>query len=92
MSPGRGLSCLSGSLHYLRWSLFLNAEPALMEDDDDKEEPAPLAVTKPAAVPVAQSAIDLTAEFLHPLLNPENVANLVSSGRLFLLLLFKCDR
>lgn len=49
-----------------------------MEDDDDKEEPAPLAVPKPTTVPVAQSAIDLTAEFLHPLLNPENVANLVS--------------
>lgn len=51
-----------------------------MEDDDDKEEPAPLAAPKPATVPGAQSAIDLTAEFLHPLLNPENVANLVSSS------------
>lgn len=49
-----------------------------MEDDDDKEEPAPLALPKAATLPGAQSAIDLTAEFLHPLLNPENVANLVS--------------
>lgn len=54
-------------------------EPTLIEDDEDKEEPAPLSVPKPAAVPVAQSAIDVTAEFLRPLLNPENVANLVMS-------------
>lgn len=54
-----------------------------MEDDEDKEEPVPLSAPKPATVPVAQSAIDLTAEFLHPLLNPENVANLVSSKGLF---------
>lgn len=59
------------------------SESALIEDDEDKEEPAPLSAPKPAAVPVAQSAIDLTAEFLHPLLNPENVANLVSSSRPF---------
>lgn len=62
-------SCLLG---------FTFSEPPLIEDDEDKEEPAPLSVPKPAAVPVGQSAIDLTAEFLHPLLNPENVANLVS--------------
>lgn len=60
----------------------VRSEPALIEDDEDKEEPAPLSAPKPAAVPVAQSAIDLTAEFLHPLLNPENVANLVSGGGL----------
>ncbi|XP_045909775.1 symplekin [Micropterus dolomieu] len=59
-------------------------EPTLIEDDEDKEEPAPLSVPKPAAVPVAQSAIDLTAEFLHPLLNPENVANLVLISMVYL--------
>lgn len=59
-------------------------EPALIEDDEDKEEPVPLSVPKPAAVPVAQSAIDLTAEFLHPLLNPENVANLVLISMVYL--------
>uniref|UniRef100_A0A3Q3XMB3 Uncharacterized protein n=1 Tax=Mola mola TaxID=94237 RepID=A0A3Q3XMB3_MOLML len=59
-------------------------EPTLIEDDEDKEEPAPLAVPKPAAVPVAQSAIDLTAEFLHPLLNSENVANLVLISMVYL--------
>ncbi|AWP12696.1 putative symplekin [Scophthalmus maximus] len=55
-----------------------------IEDDEDKEEPAPLTAPKPAAVPVAQSAIDLTAEFLHPLLNPENVANLVLISMVYL--------
>lgn len=59
-------------------------EPPLIEDDEDKEEPAPLSVPKPAAVPVGQSAIDLTAEFLHPLLNPENVANLVLISMVYL--------
>ncbi|GAA6219702.1 symplekin isoform X2 [Lates japonicus] len=59
-------------------------EPTLIEDDEDKEEPAPLTIPKPAAVPVAQSAIDLTAEFLHPLLSPENVANLVLISMVYL--------
>uniref|UniRef100_A0A1A7XW59 Symplekin n=1 Tax=Iconisemion striatum TaxID=60296 RepID=A0A1A7XW59_9TELE len=59
-------------------------EPALIEDDEDKEEPAPVAVPKPVVVPVAQSAIDLTAEFLRPLLNPENVANLVLISMVYL--------
>ncbi|XP_069554867.1 symplekin [Brachyistius frenatus] len=59
-------------------------EPTLIEDDEDKEEPAPLSVPKPAAVPVAQSAIDLTAEFLHPLLTSENVANLVLISMVYL--------
>ncbi|XP_040005154.1 symplekin [Xiphias gladius] len=59
-------------------------EPTLIEDDEDKEEPAPLTTPKPAAVPVAQSAIDLTAEFLHPLLSPENVANLVLISMVYL--------
>ncbi|CAN9498009.1 unnamed protein product [Ophioblennius macclurei] len=55
-----------------------------IEDDEDKEEPAPLVAPKPAAVAVAQSAIDLTAEFLRPLLNPENVANLVLISMVYL--------
>ncbi|XP_071777759.2 symplekin [Centroberyx gerrardi] len=62
----------------------IKMEPTLMEDDEDKEEPAPLSVSKPSAVPVAQSAIDLTAEFLHPLLSPENVANLVLISMVYL--------
>ncbi|XP_062287586.1 symplekin [Scomber scombrus] len=59
-------------------------EPALIEDDEDKEEPAPLSAPKPPAVPVPQSAIDVTAEFLRPLLNPENVANLVLISMVYL--------
>ncbi|XP_061579820.1 symplekin [Cololabis saira] len=55
-----------------------------MEDDEDKEEPAQLSAPKPVVVPVAQSAIDLTAEFLHPLLSPENVANLVLISMVYL--------
>ncbi|XP_056145427.1 symplekin [Lampris incognitus] len=62
----------------------IKIEPTLMEDDEDKEEPVPLSVSKPSAVPVAQSAIDLTAEFLHPLLTPENVANLVLISMVYL--------
>lgn len=59
-------------------------EPALIEDDEEKEEPAPMAAPKPAAVPAAQSAIDLTADFLRPLLTPENVANLVLISMVYL--------
>ncbi|XP_032385584.1 symplekin isoform X2 [Etheostoma spectabile] len=59
-------------------------EPTLMEDDEDKEEPAPISAPKPAAVPAAQSAIDLTAEFLSPLLSPDNVANLVLISMVYL--------
>ncbi|XP_077473907.1 symplekin [Stigmatopora argus] len=59
-------------------------EPALMEDDEDKEEPAPLSAPKQAPVPAVQSAIDLTADFLRPLLNADNVANLVLISMVYL--------
>ncbi|XP_060944292.1 symplekin [Limanda limanda] len=59
-------------------------EPTMMEDDEDKEEPAPLTAPKPPAAPVVQSAIDVTAEFLRPLLNPQNVANLVLISMVYL--------
>ncbi|XP_070990586.1 symplekin isoform X1 [Oncorhynchus clarkii lewisi] len=62
----------------------LKIEPALIEDDEDKEEPAPPSISKPSSVPVVQSAIDLTAEFLRPLLSPENVANLVLISMVYL--------
>lgn len=62
----------------------IKMEPALIEDDEDKEEPAPMTAPKPPAAPVAQSAIDLTAEFLHPLLTSENVANLVLISMVYL--------
>lgn len=62
----------------------IKMEPTLIEDDEDKEEPAPMTAPKPPAAPVAQSAIDLTAEFLHPLLTSENVANLVLISMVYL--------
>ncbi len=58
-------------------ALFVHVEATLVEDDDDKEEPAPVVTPKPSSTAGTQSAIDLTAEFLLPLLNSENVANLV---------------
>ncbi|KAL0994032.1 hypothetical protein UPYG_G00116950 [Umbra pygmaea] len=62
----------------------IKMEPVLIEDDEDKEEPAPTSISKPSSVPVAQSAIDLTADFLRPLLSPENVANLVLISMVYL--------
>uniref|UniRef100_A0A8C2HBL4 Symplekin n=1 Tax=Cyprinus carpio TaxID=7962 RepID=A0A8C2HBL4_CYPCA len=59
-------------------ALFVLPEATLVEDDDDKEEPAPVVTPKSSSTAGTQSSIDLTAEFLLPLLNPENVANLVS--------------
>ncbi|CAL1582661.1 unnamed protein product [Knipowitschia caucasica] len=59
-------------------------EPALIDEDEDKEEPVAQSTPKPAPVPAAQSAMDLTAEFLRPLLNPENVANLVLISMVYL--------
>lgn len=88
--PGLYIAYSACGVHFMNKSLFIS-EPGLMEDDDEKEEPAALAVPKPTTVPGAQSAIDLTAEFLHPLLNPENVANLVNSNSHILLLFFKCN-
>ncbi|KAK3508762.1 hypothetical protein QTP70_004239 [Hemibagrus guttatus] len=62
----------------------IKIEPTLIEDDDDKEEPAPVIAPKPLATTGTQSAIDLTAEFLLPLLTPENVANLVLISMVYL--------
>uniref|UniRef100_A0A9J8AMM1 Symplekin n=2 Tax=Cyprinus carpio TaxID=7962 RepID=A0A9J8AMM1_CYPCA len=59
-------------------------EATLVEDDDDKEEPAPVVTPKPSSSSGTQSSIDLTAEFLLPLLNPENVANLVLISMVYL--------
>ncbi|XP_018591928.2 symplekin [Scleropages formosus] len=62
----------------------IKIEPSLIEDDEDKEEPPPASVPKPSQVPGTQSAIDVTAEFLLPLLSPENVANLVLISMVYL--------
>lgn len=56
-------------------------EPNLGEDDEDKDlEPGPSGTSKASAQISGQSDTDITAEFLQPLLTPDNVANLVSSG------------
>ncbi|XP_062844491.1 symplekin [Trichomycterus rosablanca] len=62
----------------------IKIEPALIEDDEDKEESVPVAAPKPSATTGSQSAIDLTAEFLLPLLTPDNVANLVLISMVYL--------
>ncbi|XP_031420102.1 symplekin [Clupea harengus] len=62
----------------------IKMEPTLIEDDEDKEEPAPALAPKPVATPANQSAIDVTADFLFPLLSPENVANLVLISMVYL--------
>uniref|UniRef100_A0A8C2DQ12 Symplekin n=1 Tax=Cyprinus carpio TaxID=7962 RepID=A0A8C2DQ12_CYPCA len=56
----------------------------MAEDDEDKEEPAPVVTPKPSSSVGTQSAIDLTAEFLLPLLTPDNVANLVLISMVYL--------
>uniref|UniRef100_A0A8C3RXI2 Symplekin n=1 Tax=Chelydra serpentina TaxID=8475 RepID=A0A8C3RXI2_CHESE len=58
--------------------------PALGEDDEDKDlEQAAAPPPKPSAQTSTHSDTDITAEFLQPLLTPENVANLVGEvGRL----------
>ncbi|KAM8953518.1 symplekin [Pelodytes ibericus] len=57
-------------------------DPSLADDDDDKDtvSHAPL----PPPPPSTLSATDITAEFLHPLLTPESVANLVLISMVYL--------
>ncbi|XP_051538353.1 symplekin-like isoform X2 [Myxocyprinus asiaticus] len=62
----------------------IKIEAAVAEDDEDKDEPAPVITPKPSSSVGTQSAIDLTAEFLLPLLSPENVANLVLISMVYL--------
>lgn len=58
------------------------AEPPLGEDDEDKDLEAPAGTAPKAGGQVSvPSDTDITAEFLQPLLTPENVANLVRGWR-----------
>ncbi|XP_069500751.1 symplekin isoform X2 [Ambystoma mexicanum] len=62
----------------------IKIETPLVEDDEDKDietitAPAP----KPSA-PSVQTETDITADFLQPLLTPENVANLVLISMVYL--------
>uniref|UniRef100_A0A8C5SVY3 Symplekin scaffold protein n=1 Tax=Laticauda laticaudata TaxID=8630 RepID=A0A8C5SVY3_LATLA len=54
-------------------------------DDEDKDlEQGPVPTPKPSIQSSTQSDIDITAEFLQPLLTPENVANLVLISMVYL--------
>ncbi|KAM6307755.1 LOW QUALITY PROTEIN: symplekin [Podargus strigoides] len=56
----------------------MKIEPPLGEDDEDKDlEPPTMAAPKATGQSSVPSDTDITAEFLQPLLTPENVANLV---------------
>uniref|UniRef100_A0A2K5K1P4 Symplekin n=1 Tax=Colobus angolensis palliatus TaxID=336983 RepID=A0A2K5K1P4_COLAP len=60
-------------------------EPNLGEDDEDKDlEPGPSGTSKASAQISSQSDTDITAEFLQPLLTPDNVANLVLISMVYL--------
>ncbi|XP_059807363.1 symplekin isoform X1 [Hypanus sabinus] len=62
----------------------IKMEP-LGEDDEDKDlEQASVSSVKPSSSQNTQSAIDVTAQFLMPLLSPENVANLVLISMVYL--------
>ncbi|NXH92750.1 SYMPK protein, partial [Edolisoma coerulescens] len=63
----------------------MKIEPPLGEDDEDKDLEAPaVAVAKVAGTANVPSDTDITAEFLQPLLPPENVANLVLISMVYL--------
>ncbi|TRY59890.1 hypothetical protein DNTS_008121 [Danionella cerebrum] len=62
-----------GQISTLLQDLGMSPKATLGEDDEDKEEPAPIVTPKPSSSAGSQSALDLTAEFLLPLLTPENV-------------------
>ncbi|NXV52623.1 SYMPK protein, partial [Uria aalge] len=63
----------------------MKIEPPLGEDDEDKDlEPTMVAAPKAAGQASVPSDTDITAEFLQPLLTPENVANLVLISMVYL--------
>ncbi|XP_051631188.1 symplekin-like isoform X15 [Manacus candei] len=63
----------------------MKIEPPLGEDDEDKDLEAPaVAAAKAGGGVSAPSDTDITAEFLQPLLTPENVANLVLISMVYL--------
>uniref|UniRef100_A0A8D0P020 Symplekin n=1 Tax=Sus scrofa TaxID=9823 RepID=A0A8D0P020_PIG len=63
----------------------MKLEPNLGEDDEDKDlEPGPSGTSKASAQISGQSDTDITADFLQPLLTPDNVANLVLISMVYL--------
>uniref|UniRef100_A0A8B9MVK6 Symplekin n=1 Tax=Accipiter nisus TaxID=211598 RepID=A0A8B9MVK6_9AVES len=63
----------------------MKIEPPLGEDDEDKDlEPTTVTAPKATGQTNVPSDTDITAEFLQPLLTPENVANLVLISMVYL--------
>ncbi|NXJ72784.1 SYMPK protein, partial [Rostratula benghalensis] len=63
----------------------MKIEPPLGEDDEDKDlEPTMVTAPKATGQASVPSDTDITAEFLQPLLTPENVANLVLISMVYL--------
>ncbi|XP_062996117.1 symplekin [Elgaria multicarinata webbii] len=63
----------------------MKIEPSLGEDDEDKDlEQVAVPAPKPSMQVSPQSDTDITAEFLQPLLTPDNVANLVLISMVYL--------
>ncbi|KAK2510316.1 symplekin, partial [Columba guinea] len=63
----------------------MRTKPPLGEDDEDKDlEVTAVTVPKGGGQASAPSDTDITAEFLQPLLTPENVANLVLISMVYL--------
>ncbi|XP_029475439.1 symplekin isoform X2 [Rhinatrema bivittatum] len=62
----------------------IKMDTPLVEDDEDKDLEAMPAVSAKSSAQSAQTDMDITAEFLQPLLTPENVANLVLISMVYL--------
>nr|XP_025043185.1 symplekin [Pelodiscus sinensis] len=63
----------------------MKIEPSLGEDDEDKDlEQTAVPPPKPSVQTSPLSDTDITAEFLQPLLTPDNVANLVLISMVYL--------
>uniref|UniRef100_A0A8C3CLQ5 Symplekin n=1 Tax=Cairina moschata TaxID=8855 RepID=A0A8C3CLQ5_CAIMO len=78
-------STFLGTLETGTMALQTPRAPPLGEDDEDKDlEAVAVAAPKGGGQASAPSDTDITAEFLQPLLTPENVANLVLISMVYL--------
>ncbi|XP_078517033.1 symplekin [Lissotriton helveticus] len=62
----------------------IKIETPLVEDDEDKDIETIIAPASKPSAPSVQTETDITADFLQPLLTPENVANLVLISMVYL--------
>nr|XP_033812330.1 symplekin isoform X2 [Geotrypetes seraphini] len=62
----------------------IKMDTPLVEDDEDKDLEVMPAMSAKSSAQSAQTDTDITAEFLQPLLTPENVANLVLISMVYL--------